>query len=62
MKKRPQEEGGGDSWMNTYSDMVTLLLCFFVLLLSFSEVNAEKWEQFVKALDRKSTRLNSSHM
>lgn len=49
MKKRPQEEGGGDSWMNTYSDMVTLLLCFFVLLLSFSEVNAEKWEQFVKA-------------
>ena len=49
MRKRPQEEGGGDSWMNTYSDMVTLLLCFFVLLLSFSEVNAEKWEQFVKA-------------
>lgn len=49
MKRHQQEEGGGDSWMNTYSDMVTLLLCFFVLLLSFSEVNAEKWERIVKA-------------
>ncbi len=46
-KQRPEEDGG--TWMNTYSDLVTLLMTFFVLLFSMSSVNAEKWEQFVKA-------------
>ena len=32
-----------DAWMATYSDLVTLLLCFFVLLFSFAEVDAEKF-------------------
>ncbi len=49
MSKKPEESIDAGSWMNTYSDMVTLLLCFFALLLSFSQVNAEKWEQIVKA-------------
>jgi chemotaxis protein MotB len=45
----PQEEDKGYSWQDTYGDMVTLLLCFFVLLFSFSSVNAEKWEKLVAA-------------
>lgn len=49
MAKKKRDEASGDSWLNTYADMVTLLMCFFVLQLSFSSVNAEKWEQFVKA-------------
>jgi chemotaxis protein MotB len=44
-----QEEEHGYNWQDTYGDMVTLLLCFFVLLFSFSSINAEKWEQLVKA-------------
>lgn len=32
------------SWMNTYADMTTLLLTFFILLFSFSSINVEKWE------------------
>lgn len=36
--------------MDTYGDLVTLLLCFFVLLFSFSSVNAEKWETLLGAL------------
>ena len=32
MKKRPKASEGGANWMDTYGDMVTLLLCFFVLL------------------------------
>ncbi|NCB50689.1 MAG: hypothetical protein EOM54_02230 [Clostridia bacterium] len=51
MKKRRgrQEEEHGYNWQDTYGDLVTLLLCFFVLLFSFSSINAEKWEQLVKA-------------
>ena len=39
MKKRKKGGGGGGAnWMDTYGDMVTLLLCFFVLLLPLSSV------------------------
>ena len=40
-KVRPPEDTG--TWMNTYSDLVTLLLTFFVMLYSMSSVDAEKW-------------------
>ena len=48
-RKRRQEEpsGGAPEWMTTYGDMVTLLLCFFVLLFSFSEVDARKFESMI---------------
>ena len=49
MKRRVRETEDTGTWMNTYSDLVTLLLTFFVLLFSFSSVDAEKWEAFVKA-------------
>jgi len=49
MKKwdEPEEEGGGYNWMDTYGDLVTLLLCFFVLLYAFSTLNVEKWNELV---------------
>lgn len=37
------------SWMTTYSDLVTLLLCFFVLLFSFSEIDAQKFQMIMKS-------------
>ncbi len=49
MRKEEPEEESGYSWMDTYGDMVTLLLCFFVLLYSFSSVDATKWQQLVTA-------------
>lgn len=49
-RKSHDDGGGGQEWMNTYSDLVTLLMTFFVLLFSMSSVDAEKWENFVKAL------------
>lgn len=46
-KKRPEEPSGGNApWMNTYADLMTLLLCFFVLLFSMSEVDGEKFQNF----------------
>ena len=51
-RKKPQtpEEEGSPAWMNTYGDMVTLLLTFFVLLFSFSTIDAQKWEEIVSSL------------
>jgi chemotaxis protein MotB len=35
--------------MTTYSDLVTLLLCFFVLLFSFSVIDAKKFEAIIRS-------------
>lgn len=48
-KQKAQEEGA--SWMDTYGDMVTLLLCFFVLLYSISTIDQLKWELIVKSFN-----------
>lgn len=45
--------GGGDeggNWMDTYGDLVTLLMTFFVLLYSMSSLDQSKWELFVKSI------------
>lgn len=47
-RKKHQDEGSSNEWLNTYADMVTLLLTFFVMLYSMSTVSEEKWE-FLKA-------------
>ncbi|MCI8276207.1 MAG: OmpA family protein [Lachnospiraceae bacterium] len=49
MKKR----GGGEdcgSWMDTYGDMVTLLLCFFVMLYSMSTIDQDKLKIFIRSI------------
>lgn len=52
MSRRNKGGGGEDcgSWMDTYGDMVTLLLCFFVMLYAMSDLNQQKWEVFVKSI------------
>ncbi len=41
--KCKKEEGGGDipEWVVTFGDMMSLLLCFFILLAAFSELKKE---------------------
>lgn len=36
---------GGDEWKNTYMDLMSLLLCFFMLLFSFSTMDLKKFKQ-----------------
>ena len=49
MKKKPEEKIDED-WMSTYGDMVTLLLCFFVMMLSVSKPDVAKYEQISAGL------------
>lgn len=51
-KNRRQEEPpkGSPAWMSTFSDLMNLLLCFFVLLFSMSSVDQSKYEELVVSL------------
>ena len=49
--KKKSKGGGGANWMDTYGDMVTLLLCFFVLLYSMSTISEEKYKAVVMSFN-----------
>lgn len=51
MAKKKSSGGGGANWMDTYGDMVTLLLCFFVLLYSMSSISEDKWKAIVQSFN-----------
>lgn len=51
MKRKKKSSGGGSNWMDTYGDMVTLLLCFFVLLYSMSSINQDNWRAIVMSFN-----------
>ncbi len=38
-KKKREATAAGSGWLNTYADMVTLMMCFFVMLYDPSEVD-----------------------
>lgn len=40
---------GLPAWMGTYGDMMTLLLCFFVLLFAFSTMDSQKFKTMMEA-------------
>lgn len=42
--KAPEEDSQKDAWLATYGDMITLLMCFFVLFFSVSDVNVALFE------------------
>ena len=48
-KKQPDPRKGAPEWMVTYGDAMTLLLCFFVIIVSMSEI--KKNERFQKVAE-----------
>lgn len=48
-RKPPEPKKGAPEYMNTYGDMVTLLLCFFVLLFAMSTTDAKKFQSMVES-------------
>jgi chemotaxis protein MotB len=49
----------GQAWLMTFTDLVALMLAFFVLMFSMSQIEQSKWQGLVEALTRD---LNSLRM
>lgn len=48
--KKPEEPKAGlPEWLATYGDLVTLLMCFFVLLFAFSSIDAQKFQAVMQS-------------
>jgi len=46
MEEEVEDEAAGvPAWVMTFADLMTLLMCFFVLLLSFSEMDVAKFKE-----------------
>ena len=50
-KKKESKPAGAPEWMVTYGDAMTLLLCFFVIIVSMSEIKQDlKFQQVLESL------------
>ncbi|MDR2938908.1 MAG: OmpA family protein [Clostridiales bacterium] len=59
-RRKPEEpKGGAPEWMATFSDLVTLLFCFFVLLYSMSNVDSAKLQAFASSFRGEPTLLET---
>jgi len=47
---KKEEQAGAPQWMCTFADLMSLLLCFFVLLLSFSTMDVVKYKKAAGSL------------
>lgn len=50
-RKADDPPKGSPAWMATFSDLMNLLLCFFVLLFSMSSIDEQKYEALVAAMN-----------
>jgi chemotaxis protein MotB len=48
--QKKEEGGGAPAWVMTFADLMSLLMCFFVLLLSFSEMDLLKFKQIAGSM------------
>ena len=46
-RRKEDPPKGSPAWMNTFADLMNLLLCFFVMLFSMSSVKEEKFEKVI---------------
>lgn len=44
------EEGSNERWLITYSDLITLLMIFFILMYTMSQVDAQKYAAVANSL------------
>lgn len=59
MARRRKSSGGPtSSWIDTYADMVTLLMCFFVLLYASSSLDETKWQYIYQSFTSSGAYVN----
>lgn len=51
LQRKKKQDEGLPAYMATFADLMSLLMCFFVLLLSFAEIDALKYKMVVKSLE-----------
>jgi len=52
-RKKAEAPAGAPEWLVTYGDAMTLLLCFFVILVSMSEIKSDqRFQQVMESLRR----------
>lgn len=49
-RNKPGNTGGSPRWMVTFADLITLILVFFILLFSMSQIDAEKFQSAVTSI------------
>jgi chemotaxis protein MotB len=49
-RKKPEEHHVDERWMASYMDMVTVLMCMFIVLFAMSTVDANKFEKLRNSL------------
>jgi chemotaxis protein MotB len=49
-RKADEAKSGSPAWMSTYGDLVTLLLCFFILLFSMSSIDVAKFKAAMSSI------------
>ena len=52
-RRDPPPEEGAPLWMCTFGDLMSLLLCFFIMLFAISIIAEIKWEALVETLQRR---------
>ncbi len=57
-KKRERSKIDPNAWMNTYADMVTLLMCFFVMLYAASTPDETKWQYIFQSFTSSGKYIN----
>jgi chemotaxis protein MotB len=48
--KKPEKESNHERWLLTYSDLITLLMIFFVVMYAMSNVDVAKYNQIAESL------------
>ncbi len=49
-RHRPKARAGSSAWIITFADLTTLMLTFFILLLSFTEMDVEKYRAMANSM------------
>ena len=60
-QREPEKAPNHERWLITYADLITLLMIFFVVMYTISNVNAKKFAQVASSLSQTLVGTSSGH-